>query len=486
MYANYLNVVWHTIYGTSYILIAFSFTPLSQRKINEQGMSTQRTQKISLAVCQQCTVQADGVVEVALIDGVVEIAGVVLCAEKRYTFLLRDPHRSLVLYSLEGGSVHVFHSHAVAVEINKRSTELSTVVSAVRRDAQRGKRCVVAVVGGPYSGKTLVAQTVANILAAASKRQQNGPGVYYVDATGTSSSVVPATVTCTELHSGVDAPLWPGHAAAPNLQCSFWLGLQRSAIGNESIHWFLQCLSQMHSCVDAFAKNKAAVVSSSRPPGHVVYDLPSSDGTVPLEILHRHTLDIIRPTHVVTLQDTSPEASSKEWHNVLREDYLRAAPTTEFIAVAVNAGSGRSSIGTMSPGLGLSLADYFQGTLAYPLGAAKVVVPLSSLRWLRVGQRGSRDDGFAAETLVPSQSIVEGTLCALSHALLDVEVPLANIAGVVYVACVDEAHDECVLVLPSGEGTLPGNILVLPPKMTEALPWKLSEEERAVVEASVV
>ncbi|CUG89988.1 Hypothetical protein, putative [Bodo saltans] len=446
-------------------------------------MSGSRSQKISLSAGQQCTLSGEGRITIHLSDGVVEIGGVVIGANQQYPFSLSD-NCSVTLVTLEGGSIVLAHPVATTVDVLKTSTEMSTVMALARKDVQRGKPTVVAVIGGPRTGKSHAAQTYANILAQGLGKRQgaSAPGVYYADASG---SLTPGCLSVMELQS-VDGVLsestflWPSHTPAPDrVQCSFWLGNEHSTISAAGMPLFLHTLGQLHACCDAMAKNQTAITSTNRPVGHVVYDLPTTDGTLPRELFYQRVLEMIRPTVlIITESDKGP----RDWSRSIEENIRRTSPLTEIAVVLQNQRLSASPSGSLR----YSLRQYFSGTVGHSLGSAKVVVQLSKLRWYRVRPSTSTGSAYVSEAVVPSSSVVAGCLCALSHAKLDVEVPFANVCGVVFIASVSEEHDECVLVVPSCDTQLPNNVLVLASSSTEgALPWKLSADEVSEVEEAV-
>lgn len=447
-------------------------------------MSSTRSQKVSLTAGQQCVVTGEGRVTIALSDGVVEIAGILLGANQSHPFHLAE-HCSVTMVTLEGGSVIVTHPSTSSVDIIKTTTEMASVISLARRDVQRGKPVVVAVIGGQRTGKSHAAQTYANILAQGlAKRHGTGtPGVYYADAAG---NTTPGCLSAMELQSPDTALsecsyLWPSHIAPPDrVQCSFWFGSEQPAISATTMPLFLHTLGQLQACCDAMAKNQTAIVSASRPVGHVVYDLPTTDSTLPRELFYQRALDILRPT---TLIITEVDQANKDWMRAVEEYMRRVSPLTDIVTILQ---SQRLASGAASPTFRHALRQYFSGTVTHPLGACKVVAQLSKLRWYRTRAAVGSGSAYAAEAVVPSSSVVAGCLCAISHARLDVEIPFANVCGVVFVALVDEENDECVLVVPAGEWSLPNNILVLAPSTIEgALPWKLGVEEATIIEEAV-
>lgn len=448
-------------------------------------MSHSRTQKVSLSAGQQCTLGGEGRIAVHLSDGVVEIAGIIMAANQTYPFQLSE-NCSITFVTLEGGSIVLTHPASTVVDIAKTSTEMSTVMTLARKDVQRAKPSVIAVIGGAKTGKTHASQTYANILAQGlSKRHgSNGPGVYYADACG---ALTPGCLSVMEMQSPDEAInecayLWPSHTPSPDrVQCSFWFGNEQPTIGAASMPLFLHCLGQLQACCDAMAKNQAAIVNSSRPAGHVVYDIPTTDSTLPRELFYQRVLEVIRPT---TLIITETEKGTRDWARAVEENIRRTSPLTEVTTILqCQRLSGASS--SLNGSLRHSLRQYFSGTVAHPLGSSKVVVQLSKLRWYRV-RSSVGGPAYSSEAVVPSSSVVAGCICALSHAKLDVEVPFANVCGVVYVASVSEDHDECVLIVPSGELALPNNVLVLAPSITEGVfPWKLSADEASEVEEAV-
>lgn len=460
---------------------------------------TAHVQRIAIGAGQQCIIQGSGVVRLSLVDGVIEIAGALLHAKCEYTFNLQPTqNRNIVLYSLEGGTVAAFREQPpYTLDIIKNTAAISPIVEVVRDSFQKGKRCVVAVAGGPQCGKTLAACTAGNTLANLCKRQENStgntPGVLFADATGSGS--MPASLVCTELVAATSSsanhssspPLWPGSAASPlRFQAaSFWLGLQQSEISSTHMAWYLNVLKQL----EAATESVAAKVKNDTQKSHVVYDLPAPDDSIPKELFYKHVLQCVHPTMVLLIKGSQTEAEgegSVSWVETLKEDLRRTSPSIQVVVTDLQL---RNTIATTSgAALTRALTDYFGGTIEHPLRAGKVVAPLSALRWFRVAavaEPQASSSSWATE-VVSSASIVAGSLCAVSLARLDVEIPFADVAGVAVVVRVDKEADEVVLFVPSGE-ELPNNILVLPPMVAAEGKsgglWHLSPTQLATLES---
>jgi len=458
-------------------------------------------QRVTLVAGQQCTIQGAGIVRVMLIDGVIEIAGALIHAKCEYTFNLQPTQqRNLVLYSLEGGTVGIFCERPPhTLDVVKNTTNISSITNVVRETFQKGKRCVVAVAGGPQSGKTFAACTAANSLVSLCKRQEssvgNSAGAFLADATG--CGPVPASVVCTELQQAGSSsstgggqfqapPLWPGLVASPIRwqATSFWLGLQHAEISSNHMAWYLHVLKQLEATVESVAGREPDTQKS-----HVVYDLSAPDESIPKELFYKHVLQCIRPSIVILLRSGQTEGSEIDatWTETLREDIRRTSPSVQVVITDLQLKCASSSL---VPGAALtrSLTDYFGGTLEHPLRAGKVVAPLSSLKWFRVtsaAASAASSSSWAAEALSSTASITSGTLCGVSLARLDIEIPYADIAGVVVVLRIDKEADEVVLFSPSGE-SLPNHILVLPPAPStddcDAL-WHLLPSQVAALES---
>ncbi|KEG11673.1 hypothetical protein DQ04_02381080 [Trypanosoma grayi] len=86
-----------------------------------------------------------------------------------------------------------------------------------------------------------------------------------------------------------------------------------------------------------------------------------------------------------------------------------------------------------------------------------MVLPLAQLQFV---QYVEQDENVSAIRVQPTKALVN-CVCALSHAELIEEVPLAPVAGLLFVVAVEEEYEELVAILPSCDD-LPRRFVIVP------------------------
>jgi hypothetical protein len=459
-----------------------------------------RVMKIALVAGQECLLSCHGVVRLQLKDGVVEVAGVLLQADAETVLSLSaTSNRRISAYSFEGGTFTVTSS--AAIDLVKSSTEAGALMAFVRSALlpQQGqvRTSRVAVVGLAGTGKTLTAHTICNRLVrpvaagGGGGAAANAAGrVFLVDLSPASNSVLcPGCISA--VHVSPSHPLLAGDAAAPEeLGLAFFTGaLAPIASVPLLVHQILQLQESLQSLIKQLVGARESL--------HVVYDVAAPDGDVPIDTFLRRVLEAIRPTHVVVVTNKKAEAADAgkgltPWHTGLQEDVQRLLSDCEFRVlhhvphriVAASGPSGGGSGGHSLPAHAGSEAaaaaassasssllvqqllvdEYFAGTVERPLGSTKVVLKLSSLRFFTLlpPATAAPGDPPRVERITPTNDDIALTVCAVSYAAVEAELPFANIFGLMFVVSVDQRQDELVVVLPTGECEVPKPLILVP------------------------
>ncbi|KAH9598111.1 Polyribonucleotide 5'-hydroxyl-kinase Clp1 [Trypanosoma melophagium] len=403
-------------------------------------MSYQR--QITISAGEECTISGSGAVELLLQSGVVEIAGVLLKAREPYVFFLETDQRCVVLYTLEGGSV--LATSNTPVELFKVATGMTAVVQLCRRTLAAERRSKVLVIGRNHSGKTLTAHTICNILRedAATTAAETGdtPAVVYLMDLNAQSNCIyaPGCISTVE----VEHALWPGTTFAPTLlPFSLFLG-EASLPSAATIFSFLHFVEQLHDCTEALLKE------SGHDRVHLVMDAPAPAPGVKEGVYFRRLIELLRPTHVITV---IAQDGSETWSTFLQEDVQRVLPDCEFFSVSPV--ERRCSISMREH----NIREYFVGSPQFPLGCAKMVLPLTQLQFVQYETQG---DVVGCRKITATSSLSD-CLCAISHAEIIEEVPLAPLAGLMLVVVVDEEHEELVAILPACDN-IPRRFIIVP------------------------
>ncbi|RNE99353.1 hypothetical protein TraAM80_08240 [Trypanosoma rangeli] len=430
--------------------------------------------KITISAGEECTITGDGAVELQLLSGVVEVAGVLLPARGTSVFFLEPETRCVVLYTLEGGSVQA--TATVPFETVKTATGMAAVVQLCRRTLAAERRTKVLVIGQAHSGKTLTAHTICNLLredAAGESTTAPAAAVFLMDLNPESNCVyAPGCVSTVQ----VEHALWPGTTSAPTLlPFSLFVG-EASCPSAATMVSFMYFVEQLQECTETLLH---AAAHHERV--HLVIDAPAPVAGVKESVYFRRLIELVRPTHVVTV---SARDGSETWSTFLQEDVQRVLPDCEFSyatpVVRRCAGSLREP----------RLREYFAGTPQFPLGCAKVVLPLAQLQFVQYATPGLASEAATTVAVVVScrkvaaTPALAGSICALSHAEVIEEVPLAPVAGLLLVVAVDEEHEELVTIVPVCED-VPRRFVIVPNAVTAAEPPTLSVTTMAPIEEAV-
>ncbi|CBH17976.1 hypothetical protein, conserved [Trypanosoma brucei gambiense DAL972] len=428
-------------------------------------MSSPYQRKITISAGEECTLSGSCVVGLQLLSGVVEVAGVLLKAKEPPTFRLLTDRYSLVMYTLEGGCV--LATSTKQFEVSKAATGMASVGQLCRGALATVTRSKVLVIGRRASGKTLTAHTICNILredASAVELGAASTSVFLMDLNAESNSIYAPGCISTVL---VEHILWPDTSASPTLlPFSLFVG-ETAPPGNESVASFLSFVEQLNECTDAL------IGAANTERAHVVIDAPSPQEGVMEGVYFRRLVELLRPTHVVMV---STQGESDLCSNVLQEDIQRVLPECDVSYVAPVSQRCNSSVREQR------LCGYFSGNPQCPLACAKIVLPLAQVQFVRYVRSES---GVTCSKVTPSATII-GCICAVSHAEVIEEVPLAPIAGLLLLFAIDEEHEELVAVVPASE-PLPRRFLILPNEPTRSCPPSalFSGEVAAHVEEAV-
>nr|CCC95552.1 unnamed protein product [Trypanosoma congolense IL3000] len=403
-------------------------------------MSSLYQQKITISAGEECTLCGNCTVELQLLSGVVEVAGVLLNAKEPCTFRIARDQYYIIMYTLEGGCVVV--TSDAQVEVSKAVTGMTSVVQLCRRSLDTTPRSKVLVIGHRHSGKTLVAHTICNLLreeAFSVEREMFPTSVFLMDLNAESNFVYAPGCVSTVL---VEHVLWPHTSASPTLlPFSLFVG-QAAPPGAESVASFLWFVEQLHDCTQALLD------STKTERIHLIIDAPSPPEGIKEGIYFRRLVELLQPSHVVMVSDPN---GSDAWSNALHEDLERLHPGCEVSYAPPVAKRCRSSLCNQR------LREYFGGKPQAPLGCAKAALPLTQLQFV---QYVMTEGEVSCRKVVPSAELA-GCICALSHAEVIEEVPLAPILGLLVLLSVDEEEDEVIVIVPTSEA-LPHRFLIIP------------------------
>ncbi|TPP42068.1 hypothetical protein CGC20_28050 [Leishmania donovani] len=351
-------------------------------------------------------------------DGAVQIhsTGVMLDANRPYTFYLHTDRQAITLFTLEGAACMLSSDNRV--DTHRGVARAGKLVQMTRRTILSAKRTKVLVIGRPRSGKTLAAHTLCNLLM---RYGNDKKSVFLMDLNAESNCLfAPGCVSCIQVS---ESPLWPGLTASPKLlPLSLYTG--------------------------AAVRPSASNVNSLL---HYYDQLHETEG-----VWYKKLIEVLRPSHVVIV--SSREDGEERWSTFLQEDVQRVLPDCEFLFTdPVAHPCERSSSREL-------LREYFTGTPFYSLGCSKVVVPLKSLTFVEEASEGlapGSADGVLMRVVHPDASF-QALVCALSHAELLEEAPLAPIAGLVTIVYVDEKNEEVAMLIPAAEEPLLRRLIIVP------------------------
>lgn len=430
-------------------------------------MPPKAQRRVTLSAGEDCTITGSGSVVVMLLSGVVDITGVVLTANQPYTFYL-GPLRRLVLYTLEGGSASITSDYAL--DLHKGVTGAAAVVQFVRRTLLPLARSKVLVIGSAQSGKTLSAHSVANLLVRhRSDVESKSNKVFLMDLNAESNalygpgclSVVPVT----------ELPLWLGNTAHPSMLPLSLYTASAARPDGKAVSTFLHFVEQLHDTAVAYMEE---VVSAGHS-GHIVMDAPSPQADLKEGVFYKKLIELTRPTHVLIVG--SRDDASDTWSTFLQEDVQRVLPDCEFSFLKpVNRP-------VPQPPQSELLLEYFVGTPYAPLGCSKVVVPVQALQVVEYLATKSSSTGLEVRKTALNEGL-RATVCAVSHAEMAEEVPLAPAMGLAVIAHVDEEHEEVVLLIPASEEPLQRRFLVVP-RVSDRETLRLTDTQMAMIQESV-
>jgi hypothetical protein len=438
-----------------------------------------RIMKVSLVAGQECLMSCHGVVRISLLDGVVEVAGVLLQPSVEVVVKLSAvDNRRLSAYTFEGGTFSVTSS--AAIDIVKCSTDAGALMTFVRSALAPLRTSRVAVVGAAGSGKTLTAHSICNMLARSGSQR-----VFLADLSPASNSVVcPGCISA--VHVSAAHPLIAGACSVPDeVGVSFFTGALAPV---SSVPLFVHHVSQLQECMQSLMKQ----VASPRESIHAVYDVGAPEEGVPLDAYLRRVLEVIRPTHILVITNKKTDAVETSrgvslWYVNLQEDVQRLLTDCEYrvvhhvphavlatgssaagdgaakgskVAITVAEGQQSSSLLVQQ----LLVDEYFAGTVDRPLGTTKVVFKLSALRFYIIAPPSTTGDLPKPQRITPTAEDIAMTVCAISYASAEAELPFANILGLIFIVSIDQLHDEITAVLPSGECEIPRPLVLVPTK----------------------
>ncbi|KAG5490262.1 hypothetical protein JKF63_00382 [Porcisia hertigi] len=420
------------------------------------------SRRLTLNAGEEYTLVGDGAVQITLQSGLMDVAGVMLDANRPYTFYLHTDRQAITLFTLEGAACLLSSDNRV--DTHRGVARAGKLVQMTRRTLLAVKRTKVLVIGRSRSGKTLAAHTLCNLLM---RYGNDRKGVFLMDLNAESNCLyAPGCVSCIQVP---EAPLWPGLTASPKLlPLSLYTGAAvRPSASN--VKSFLHYYDQLHETVMGYIQELSGAASASQQKisspyssalnetgSHVVIDAPAPLADLQEGVWYKKLIEVLRPSHVVIVG--SREDGEERWSTFLQEDVQRVLPDCEFlftdpVAIPCERSSSREL-----------MKEYFVGTPFYSLGCSKVVVPLKSLTFVEEMSEGSATgstDGVLMRVVHPDASF-QALVCALSHAELIEEAPLAPIAGLVTIVYVDEENEEVAMLIPAAEEPLLRRMIIVP------------------------
>jgi energy-coupling factor transporter ATP-binding protein EcfA2 len=420
------------------------------------------TRRISLNAGEEYTLSGNGLIKITLQSGVLDVAGVMLEANRPYRFFLHQDRQSIVVFTLEGGTCLVLSDNKV--EMRRDVARAGKLVQMTRRTLLAARRTKILVIGRSGCGKTLAAHTLCNLLIRYGSDKKN---VFLLDLNAESNCLyAPGCVSCLQVPG---TPLWPGLTASPTLlPLSLYVGaaVRPSASNvNSHLHYYEQLhdmamsyIQELRSAVEQQQQQQQSSLSlePSETRSHVVVDAPAPLQDLQEGVWYRKLIEVLRPTHVVIVG--SREDNEENWSTFLQEDVQRVLPDCEFLFTdPVAHPCTKSSSREL-------LREYFNGSAFYSLGCSKVVIPIKSLVFVEEASEGNGLGGMGEVTMqvVHPDASFQNLVCALSHAELVEEAALAPIAGLMTIVYVDEENEEVALLIPAAEEPLQRRIVIVP------------------------
>lgn len=446
--------------------------------------------RISLNAGEEYTLSGSGSILITLQSGVLDVAGVMLEANRPYTFYLHPDRQSIIVFTLEGGACLV--ASDTKVDMRRDVARAGRLVQLTRRTLLAAKKTKVLVIGRPHSGRTLAAHTLCNLLM---RYGSDRKGVFLMDL-NTESNCLYAP-GCVSFLQVPESPLWPGSTASPTLlPLSMYTGAAvrpSAADVGSHLHFYEQlhetAMSYIQELRGSAGQQQQQQLTSSSSSGyapltnetrsHVVVDAPAPMDDLQEGVWYRRLIEVLRPTHVVIVG--SREDGEEKWSTFLQEDVQRVLPDCEFCFTDPVAHP------CMQSSTRILLREYFNGVGYTSLGCSKVVVPLRSLLFVEEvtddGNGGGGEDEVAMRVVHPDASF-QNLVCALSHAELAEEASLAPVAGLMTIVYVDEENEEIALLIPAAEEPLQRRIVVVPsPRHRETL--RMTAAQVTAMEESV-
>ncbi|CAD2212903.1 polyribonucleotide 5'-hydroxyl-kinase [Angomonas deanei] len=389
---------------------------------------------------------------------------------------LKSDVRSLMVYTLEGGSFKVNSEQQVTVV--RHAAGAATVSQYVSRTIIPSKQnSKIVVLGNAQSGKTVTAHTVFNLLKQHNAIDVIPPQVTLLDLNAeTNSLYTPGCVTGL-LSSSVINPsldtLRLGETNRPSLLTVnfFTGGARRPTVENAG--YYLQCCLQLAETMDSFA---VELHPSSEGRRYTIVDVPTPEEGLKEDAFYKRIIEALRPNHVFLVTSTVAEQETGSWGTYLQEDIQRTLPECNFILVPpLSPHAHHAARAALQQ-------EYFIGNALQPLGLSKVVLPFShpSLQFCSV----STSDNGSVEKRQPDPSW-KGLLCFVSHATVMDEVPFAPVAGQLLVVEVDDKNQELVLIIPAPEGSPLECRIIVVPSAEEAANMRVSDVQVASLEEAL-
>lgn len=331
------------------------------------------------------------------------------------------------------------------------------------------------VIGDSGTGKTLVMHTIFNTLRRYSAESEYAmhTKTFAIDLnTDTNGFFSPACVSFVQV---VEPFLWLGQTGSgSNIALSLFTGCA-SRPSAKTVSNFHHFSGQLVETAMLYLEQLCSLNDRI----HIVIDVPSPQSDLSPWVFYKNVIENVHPTHVIIVGGRGSETNDASWPSMLQEVVQRSMPDCNFILTETLARSTNRNIDVPC-----RLRKYFIGTVFQPLGCAKVVVNKNELQVVElIASDYSDGDAVYARSCAVDRSL-RSTVCALSHAELLDEVPLAPIVGLVILTDIDDEHDEMVLIVPSGETVLQRRFLIAP-SMAERGQLRLRNADLAVIEEQI-
>ncbi|CCW69256.1 unnamed protein product [Phytomonas sp. Hart1] len=435
-------------------------------------MTPKYQRRLTLSAGEECTITGNGPITVTLLTGVLHLAGVLLEANRPYSFYLHSERTSVILFTLEGGSANITSEESM--NFFRHSSGAVPLVQFTRRTLFPLKTSKVLVIGKEGSGKSLAAHTIINLLRDYRMgKDDNALNRYFLLDFNAESNCIfsPGCVSFVEVR---DDPLWLERIASPTmLPLSFYTGSVTRPSAKD-ISAFIHFCGQLYDTCNLYLQEECL------PPqrAHLILDAPSPLSDLKKEVFYKKFIEIVKPTHVVIV--CSRDDASEDWFTFLQEDIQRVLPDCEFAFTEPCAHP------CPSPPTHLRIKEYFVGSPnTTMLGCSKLVMSSKALQFFEyVGGDLENPSGVGVRRVYPAPGW-RRLVCALSHAEIIEEVPLAPVAGLFVICHVDEENDEIVILVPTPEDALQRRFVVIP-RHGACGALRLTDAELATLEESVV